>query len=111
MEDFEKIIKDFTQDLLISFPELKKELHKDILAVCLNQEHKQEAIARLYEHTNLIYPQRFFDILYENPDMFSNDDNNLEFLPGIDFKLLWKENITDKTRDCIWKYLQLLLYL
>ena len=31
-------------------------------------------------------------------------------MPGIDFSKLWKDNITDKTRETIWKYLQLLLY-
>jgi hypothetical protein len=110
MDDFEKIIKDFTKDLLISFPELKDDLHKDIETVCLGKKDKKDALARLYEHTNLIFPQRFFDILYENKDMFSNTENNLEFLPGVDFKLLWKEDLSDNTRECIWKYLQLLLF-
>ncbi len=110
MEDFEKIIKDFTKDLLISFPELKDDLHKDIETVCLDKEDKNDALARLYEHTSLIFPQRFFDILYENQDMFNNSENNLEFLPGVDFKLLWKEELSDNTRECIWKYLQLLLF-
>jgi hypothetical protein len=110
MEDFEKIIKDFTKDLLVSFPELKDDLHKDIQSICLDKQDKNDAIARLHEHVKLLFPQRFFDILYENPDMFTNDEHNLEFLPGIDFKLLWSEDISDKTRDCIWKYLQLLLF-
>ena len=110
MEEFEKIIKDFLKDLLVSFPELKDDLHKDIQSICLDKEDKQDAIARLHEHVKLLFPQRFFDILYENPDMFTNEENNVEFLPGIDFKELWKENISDKTRDCIWKYLQLLLF-
>ena len=110
MDDLEQIVKDFTKDLLISFPELKEELHKDIQSICLDKEDKTVAINRIHEHIKLIFPQRFFDILYENSDMFTNDDNNLEFLPGIDFKILWKEDISDKTRDCIWKYLQLLLF-
>ena len=110
MEDFEKIIKDFTKDLLISFPELKDELHKDIVSICLDKKDKSDAINRMHEHIKLVFPQRFFDILYENADMFTNDEHNLEFLPGIDFKILWKEDISDKTRDCIWKYLQLLLF-
>ena len=110
MEDFEKIIKDFTKDLLISFPELKEDLHKDIVSICLDKEDKTDAINRMHEHIKLVFPQRFFDILYENTDMFTNDEHNLEFLPGIDFKILWKEDISDKTRDCIWKYLQLLLF-
>ena len=30
-------------------------------------------------------------------------------LPGIDFKVLWSENITEKTKQVIWKYLKLLV--
>merc|ERR1711998_183528 len=104
-----KLLK-ITKDLLISFPELKDELHKDIVAICLDNDDKSDAVNRIHEHIKLIYPQRFFDILYENADMFTNDEHNLEFLPGIDFKILWKEDISDKTRECIWKYLQLLLF-
>ena len=110
MDDFEKIIKDFTKDLLISFPELKNDLHKDIQSICLDNDEKPDAIKRLYEHINIVFPQRFFDILYENNDMFTNNELNLEFLPGIDFKVLWNEDISDNTRECIWKYLQLLLF-
>jgi hypothetical protein len=33
-----------------------------------------------------------------------------EFLPGIVFKQLWKLDISDKTRETIWKYLQLILF-
>ena len=31
-------------------------------------------------------------------------------LPGIDFNFIWKSNISDTTRETIWKYLQLLLF-
>jgi hypothetical protein len=42
--------------------------------------------------------------------LFSNENNyNTDFLPGISFKYLWSCNITDKTRETIWKYLQLIL--
>ena len=42
--------------------------------------------------------------------MFTSDDYNTKFLPNIEFKNLWKEDISDKTRDVIWKYLQLILF-
>ena len=32
------------------------------------------------------------------------------FLPGISFYKIWKEDISDKTRTIIWKYLQLILF-
>jgi hypothetical protein len=43
--------------------------------------------------------------------MFKEDsDIDTEFLPKIHFKNLWQSDITDKTRETIWKYLQLLLF-
>ena len=33
-----------------------------------------------------------------------------KFLPNIEFKDIWSENISDKTRSVIWKYLQLILF-
>ena len=52
---------------------------------------------------------KFFDILYQNQTIFEdNNENNVYFLPGVNFKTLWNENISDKTRETIWKYLQLI---
>ena len=42
--------------------------------------------------------------------MFDNEETNTCFLPNIEFSELWKCDITDKTRETIWKYLQLLLF-
>jgi hypothetical protein len=52
------------------------------------------------------FPLRFFDILYEKPELFQESRT---LLPGVDFKLLWNENITEKTKSVIWKYLKLIL--
>merc|ERR1712224_703114 len=41
---------------------------------------------------------------------FQDDRIDCTFLPNIDFKLLWNENITDKTKETIWKYLQLVMF-
>ena len=42
--------------------------------------------------------------------IFNDLSQNTFFLPDINFSLLWKEDITDKTREIIWKYLQLILF-
>ena len=76
----------------------------------LDNENKEECLTSIFEHCKKTYPERFFDILYENDSIFDNDDMSIEFLPGINFKLLWKEELTEKTRECIWKYLQLILF-
>ena len=56
------------------------------------------------------YPQHFFNILYQNDDIFKENET-LNFLPSINFVEIWKdEDISDKTRETIWKYLQLILF-
>jgi hypothetical protein len=57
-----------------------------------------------------VYPSLFFDLLYENDELFENNEKNTKFFKNIDFKLIWKENISDNTKKIIWKYLQLVLF-
>jgi hypothetical protein len=58
-----------------------------------------------------VYPPRFTDIIYQNDAIFSDESTvNVDFLPGISFKFLWKcDNVTDVHRTTIWKYLQMVL--
>jgi hypothetical protein len=64
----------------------------------------------LYNHCINIFPERFFDILYQKVEIFDKDSSvNTEFLPGISFKYLWQCDISDNTRETIWKYLQMIL--
>lgn len=107
--DFKKIIYDFSQDILKTYPELEGKLNEDICAI-LNNKCDDEALHRMYHYCEHVYPERFFDILYQNDEIFDDDDINTQFLPDLDFKPLWKENISDNTRQSIWKYLQLVLF-
>jgi hypothetical protein len=105
--EFKKIIIDMTKDILLSFPEQEQHLQKDLKNL-LNEVDADQALGSVFEHCNTVYPAKFFDILYQNNTIFEKDDS--EFLPGIHFNHLWKENISDKTRETIWKYLQLVLF-
>lgn len=108
--EFKKIIADMTKDILISFPEQKDNLHKELKNVVfeLDKEGMDYSLKYVYIYCKTMYPVRFFDILYQNNTLFEKDD--AELLPGIKFKQLWSENISDKTRETIWKYLQLVLF-
>jgi hypothetical protein len=107
--DFKKIIVDMTKDILISFPEQKDNLNENLHNLIFenNVEKLDYSLKYVFIFCKTVYPKRFFEILYQTVDIFNED---VEFLPGINFKLLWKENITDKTRETIWKYLQLVLF-
>ena len=99
-EKFTKIITDFTNDLLLTFPELKPSIDKVILNV-----------EKTYDHCIEVYPKIFFEILYENNTLFEKE---CFLLPEIDFTLIMKDDsiigISEKTKKTIWKYLQLILF-
>ena len=109
LDNLRKIVYDFTNDLLTTFPELKKTLHPNLAAIVEYSDTDDANINAIKEHCLKIYPEKFFDILYQNEKLFSGDEP-IYLLPGIDFLFVWSENISDATRKTIWKYLQLLLF-
>jgi len=114
--DFNKIINDFICDIVTTFPEysglIKRWWTRTVASPedDLNPRAKAE-ITFVFRHCVKVMPERFFDILYKNVDIFKDDSEiNTEFLPGIVFKQLWKCDISDNTRETVWKYLQLVLF-
>ena len=112
---FQKIIKDFVSDILLTFPEYTDHLTPEMRLIyatdILSEDnHLVGAVEVVYNHCREVLLDKFFDILYQNGEMFDNVEVNAQFLPGIDFKELWKCDISDKTRETIWKYLQLVLF-
>ena len=121
LTDIKKIVIDFTRDILVTFPEQKTTLHPVLQALLQTDTdtdtsasevgpdtNASAALLAVYAHCKKVYPERFFDILYQNNDIFNKP---IEFLPGIDFSLLWADkDLSEKTRETIWKYLQLLLF-
>jgi len=98
MSDLLKIVKDFRDDIVRSFPEYGDKLDQRLIDLSENE---------IVGFCKKIYPPNFFNILYQNVDLFND---SIELLPGIDFNLIWTEDISEKTRGIIWKYLQLILF-
>ena len=123
-EEFTKVIKDFVGDLKTTFPEYnplinkwwKDVSHFSSIEDAIEREQailksEQESVSLLFEFCQKKLPPRFFDILYQSTDMFNPESEvDTEFLPHIHFKNLWQFEITEKTRETIWKYLQLILF-
>lgn len=104
-KEFRQIMRDFLRDLFTSFPEYKSVAVGDIV------QNNEAPLEDLFIHIKLVFPQRFFDILYKNDDIFADSDINTEFLPGIEFADIWKmDDVSDATRETIWKYLQLIMF-
>lgn len=105
-KEFESIMNDFIKDLKNSFSE-----YDTIINTYYNDDGNLK-MDMLFQYVMREFPEKFFDILYENDEFFENKDNNKkELLPGIDFVELWNlEDLTDSIKAKIWKYLQLLLF-
>jgi hypothetical protein len=105
--NFRSVISDFTKDLSITFPEYSYLWAKWALAETSNEE-----IRNLFDYCLTVYPERFFDILYQTTEIFDTESAvNTNFLPNVDFKLLFHcENVSESTKKTIWKYLQLILF-
>ena len=111
-EYFTKIIKDFLNDIIGSFPEIKDKLTKEeihILSTDLS-EIDVKKVDVIYKYCQELYPQNFFNILYQNDKIFLDNSFNHNFLPNIDFNMIWVQEISENTRNIIWKYLQLILF-
>lgn len=123
-EEFSKVIKDFVVDIKSTFPEVAPLINKwwkdkSIFSNIENEDEREKAyleaesksITFLFKFCQKKFPPRFFEILYKNEDLFKEDSTlDTEFLPHIHFKNLWQFEISEKTRDIIWKYLQLILF-
>ena len=111
-ENFISIIRDFTTDLSRTFPE-----YKYLWTKWESLETSTADYDDLYKYCLSVYPERFFDILYQNDEIFTTIETtpdkppiNTVFLPYVDFKLLFQvDNVSELTKKTIWKYLQLIM--
>ena len=127
--DFYKVFKDLLVDLKNTFADkinpiiesntiyssilnydLPFTLDKDdnIDITLINQDFL-DALNCVFDHCLKIFPQRIFDILYHNEDIF-NDDTDTLFFPNIDFSTLYYDDTSDSTKETLWKYLQVILF-
>ena len=123
-EEFIKVIRDFVGDLRVTFPEYDSFIQKwwkgkEQFDYIEEEEDRRLAIEKsekksakiIFEFCQKKIPPRFFDILYQNEDIFKEEsDLDTEFLPQLHFKNLWQCDISEKTRETIWKYLQLITF-
>lgn len=120
-EEFTKVICDFAEDLLITFPDIIEKTNNPIkeLNSIIKEDSNSYSIDTINSINNLIksiytyckstFPQYFFYILYENNELF-NKEPEVFLLPNINFVDLWNSDISDDTKSTIWNYLKLILF-
>ena len=106
-EGLETILRDFARDIVTTFPE-----YSSLVTKWWNEEEPvEDRVEAFFAFSMKKYPPRFFDILYQNEELFAEDSVlDTEFLPRIHFKNLWHLGISETTKQTIWKYLQLVLF-
>ena len=96
------LFKSFINDIIKVFPE-----HED----CINKNYNEILqLEELIIDENIIIKD-FLDLIDENSDKITNkkDDiftDDLYLIKEISMKTIWESDISDKTRENIWKYLQ-----
>lgn len=111
-DEFKKIILDFSQDVSNSFPEFVS-LYLTTYINTSNESFdiSDQNLSLIFDHCKQKFPPHFFDILYKNDQLFSQDnDSDAHFLPSINFKQLFHSDASDSTKEALWKYLQLILF-
>ena len=96
------IFKGFVDDLIKVFPEYKVTLYEnysDILALETLKINENQKIKDFLKKIDSVSTE----ITDKNECIF---DNDLFLLEDVCFKKIWSTNISDKTKETIWKYLQ-----
>ena len=96
------IFKGFIDDLIKVFPEYKIPLYEnysDILALETLNINENQKIKDFLKKIDSVSTE----ITDKNECIFEND---LFLLEDVCFKKIWSSNISDKTKETIWKYLQ-----
>ena len=104
--NFISVIMDFANDLSTTFPEYNYLWDKWTSKETTIKEYED-----LFLYCMKTYPERFFDILYQNDEIFDPENTTpTQFLPMVEFKMLFTcDNITPSIKQTLWKYLQLVL--
>ena len=97
---FIKVMSSFVQDISTTFPEYRLLLEK-----------KAGDMDYMYNFCKRKYLVFRDDILSKNAFIFDEDgDVDTEFLPSVHFKNLWQyEDLSETSKEMIWRYLQLIL--
>jgi hypothetical protein len=105
--NFRVLVSDFTRDLSVTFPEYSHMWDK-----WGNEDTTDEQLETLFIFCSKVYPARFFDILYQNEEIFvEGSDQDVYFFPNMSFRLIFNsEGLSENSKKIIWKYLQLMLF-
>ena len=100
-EKIYKLFKIFIDDIIKVFPEYKKRLY-DLYDDILLEDTVNENNEKINDFLNNI--EKYSDQISDKDITFFDSDPIL--IPNISFKVIWDSDISNNTRENIWKYLQ-----
>lgn len=98
-ESVNKLFKSFIDDIINVFPEYKGRLLSYYKGVIETKENDHPKIIEFLKNVNEISEQ----VTNKDVTLFEKDPIILQ---NVSFKLIWNSDISDQTRNSIWKYLQ-----
>jgi hypothetical protein len=99
--DPKTILQSFILDIIKVFPEYEKRLTKSYLNILKDEEKGEELISDFFENIDEIsksLSENDFSIFESDPIIVNN----------VSFKLIWNSDISNETKNNIWRYLQTL---
>ena len=106
-EKFNFYLKSFLGEIVTIFPEYKETIDSEYSDVLTTENLAVDTYVKEYMENVSPYHT---DIAQKSNQLFLGE-NELKFLRGIDFRDLWTKDLSDSTRENIWKYLQTLYVL
>lgn len=98
-DNSKKLLKSFVLDIVKVFPEYEKRLSKSYSKILNEEEDCNDVLSEFFENVEEISKG-----LSEND--FTIFDKDPIILNNVSFKLIWGSNISNETRNNIWRYLQ-----
>lgn len=96
---FNECLKEFFEELKEVFPEFKQKI--DDIYIFDNIEKNNKYLKFFYKNA-----KKYSDLISTKNEMLFSE--GIVLLKGIDFNFIWNSNISQTTKESIWKYLQLL---
>tara|TARA_Y100000590_G_scaffold444967_1_gene576428 strand:- start:7826 stop:8836 length:1011 start_codon:yes stop_codon:yes gene_type:complete len=98
-DNSKELLKSFILDIIKVFPEYEKRLKKQYSKVLSGEDNCEELLSSFYENVEEIakdLSENNFSVLESDPIILNN----------VSFKLIWNSNISNETKNNIWRYLQ-----
>lgn len=98
-ESASKLFKSLIRDVIKVFPEYEKRLIKYYSSTLESEDNDEPKLKEFLENIEEITD----NIIEKDINVFNNDP---VLLQNVSFKLIWNSDISDNTKNSLWKYLQ-----